>query len=260
VAFFDILRAMTEAEIIAQEGLRRGYQYNADVQRDVSIWSDYWRSRSAEFNVVDTVTIQPWEASWSMWRNNSAVVETTCFLSVQEILRPDSASAVTIAEMLRNGADMDSLARVCTIRTEWRGNGGRSGWFSCKDRWELSGRVMMMTEGETKGPLKLAEGYSILRLLGRKFIGDGADSVLRLESRRVRVAHQQAALNSHLAHMALGHNARIFYDKIPHADVEDVDMFTRRMIGFGGKINAAPLLIPQWEWVEEWKKMQSKVP
>ena len=259
-AFFDILRAMTEAEIIAQEGLRRGYQYNSEVQRDLSIWSGYWQSRSAEFNVVDTVTIQPWEASWSMWRYNPAVVETTCFLSVQEILRPDSASALAMAEMLRNGVDMDSLARIHSIRTEWRENGGRSGWFSSKDRWELTGHIMMMNVGETKGPVKLAEGYSVVRLLGRKFAGDGADSLFRLEGRRVRVAHQQAVLNRHLAEEAIGHNVKIFYDKIPHAEVENVDMFTRRLLGFGGKVNAAPLLIPQWDWVEEWKNMQKKVP
>jgi hypothetical protein len=60
--------------------------------------------------------------------------------------------------------------------------------------------------------------------------------------------------------MAFGHNVRIFYDRISHADVENMDMFTRRLLGFGGKINAAPLLIPQWEWVEEWKNMQKKVP
>ena len=260
VAFFDILRGMTEAEILAQEGLRRGYQYNADVQREVSIWSDYWRSRSAEFNVVDTVTIQPWESSWSMWRNNSAAVESTCFLSVQEILRPDSASAATIAAMLHNGAEMDSLARVYSIRTEWRMNGGKSGWFSCRDRWELTGHIMMMSEGELKGPMKLSEGYSVVRLLGRKFVGDGADSLLRLEGRRVRVEHQQASLNRYLAQTALAHDVRIFYDRISHADVQNVDMFTRRLIGFGGKINAAPLLIPQWEWVGEWKQMLSKVP
>jgi len=260
VAFFDILRGMTEAEILAQEGLRRGYQYNADVQREVSIWSDYWRSRSAEFNVVDTVTIQPWESSWSMWRNNSAAVESTCFLSVQEILRSDSASAATIAAMLHNGAEMDSLARVYSIRTEWRMNGGKSGWFSCRDRWELTGHIMMMSEGELKGPMKLSEGYSVVRLLGRKFVGDGADSLLRLEGRRVRVEHQQASLNRYLAQTALAHDVRIFYDRISHADVQNVDMFTRRLIGFGGKINAAPLLIPQWEWVGEWKQMLSKVP
>lgn len=260
MAFFDISRAMAEAEIIAQEGLRKGYQYNADVRRDLGVWNGYWQSRSAEFKIVDTVRIQSWEPYWSLWRFNTALVETTCFLSVQEILRTDSASAAAMAALIGGGAEMDSLARKYSIRTEWRENGGKSGWFRCKDRWELAGHVMRMEIGETKGPVRLAEGYSIVRLLDRKFVGESADSLLHLEERIVRVARQQEVLNHQLAQTALGHNLRIYYDKIPRVDVVDMNMFTRRLLGFGGKINAAPLLVPQWEWIDEWKKMQSRVP
>jgi len=42
--------------------------------------------------------------------------------------------------------------------------------------------------------------------------------------------------------------------------VNNVNMLTRRIIGFGGRINAAPFLVPQCEWVEEWKKMREQVP
>ena len=260
MAFFDISRAMAEAEIIAQEGLRKGYQHNADARRDMTIWSGYWQSRSSEFKIVDSVKIQSWEPYLSLWRFNAALVETSCFLSVQEILRPDSASADSMAALIRGGAQMDSLARKYSVRTEWRDNGGKSGWFRCKDRWELAGHSIRMAIGETKGPVKLAEGYSIVRLLDRKFVGAAADSLFRLEERIVRVARQQDVLNRQLAQTALGHSVRIYYDKIPRVDVVDMNMFTRRLLGFGGKINAAPLLVPQWEWIDEWKKMQSRVP
>ena len=102
--------------------------------------------------------------------------------------------------------------------------------------------------------------YALTRPRATPIAGRSVREMFRLEGRRVRVAHQQAVLNRHLAQMAFGHNVRIFYDRIPHVDVENVDMFTRRLLGFGGKINAAPILIPQWEWVEEWKNMQKKVP
>jgi hypothetical protein len=39
-------------------------------------------------------------------------------------------------------------------------------------------------------------------------------------------------------------------------DIKNINMFTLRMIGFGGKMNAAPLLVPQWQWVGEWKRMK----
>lgn len=259
VSFFQVLRAMTEADIIAQEGLRRGYQYKAAVLRDVSKWIDYWKSRSEEAAYTETVTVREWEPFYSLWRFNAAVVESTCVLSVQEILRPDSLSASALLRLINDGLDMDSLARVHSLRLEWQAACGRSGWFRFRDRKEIAGTMMMADVGETKGPLILREGYSILRLLGRRFEADSVmiDSLLAREYKRVRMARQQAAINRAVARLALARKVEIYYDRIKAVALANVNMFTRRIIGFGGRMNAAPVLMPQWQWLEEWKKMRT---
>ena len=38
------------------------------------------------------------------------------------------------------------------------------------------------------------------------------------------------------------------------------NMFTRRLIGFGGMMNAAPLLEPQWGWVSEYVRAHDQAP
>lgn len=259
VSFFQVLRAMTEADIIAQEGLRRGYQNSAVVLQDVSKWMDYWRSRSEEAAYTETVTVREWEQIYSLWRYNAATVESTCVLSVQEILRPDSLSASALLELIDGGSDMDSLARVHSLRVEWRAAGGRSGWFRFRDREEIARKMMMADVGEIKGPLVLREGYSIVRLLGRRFDADSVmiDSLLTREFKRVRMAHQQAAINRAVARLALTCKVEIYYDRIKVVALANVNMFTRRIIGFGGRMNAAPVLMPQWKWLEEWKKMRT---
>jgi hypothetical protein len=258
VSLFQILRAMTEGDLIAQEGLRRGFQYRAEIQRDVSVWMNYWESRFNEFDVTDTVTFRAWEPYWSLWRNNGALVESTCVQRVQEILRPDSTSTAELLRSIGGGASMDSLAQLYTVRTEWRAKGGMSGWFTFRERHELSSKLIIMEEGETRGPIKLREGYAILRLIGRKFnVGQPIlDSLLQREVSRVRILHQQAAVNRFVAQEAIHHNVEIYYERIGKADVTNVNIFTRRSIGFGGRINAAPILVPQWQWVDEWKRMR----
>jgi hypothetical protein len=258
ISFFQVLRAMTEAEIIAQEGLRRGFQYKAEVLRDVAKWMDYWKSRSEEAAYTETVMVREWEPTYSLWKYNAAVVESTCVLSVQEILRPDSSSASALLQLINDGANMDSLARAHSLRAEWRVANGRSGWFRFRDRREIASELMMLDVGEMKGPLILHEGYSIVRLLGRRFDADSVmiDSLLTREYRRVRMSHQQAALSRAVARLALVRKVEIYYDRIKAVDLSNVNMFTRRIIGFGGRMNAAPVLIPQWQWIEEWKKMR----
>jgi hypothetical protein len=37
-------------------------------------------------------------------------------------------------------------------------------------------------------------------------------------------------------------------------------MFTRRLIGFGGMMNAAPVLKPEWGWVRDYLRAKHQVP
>ena len=117
----------------------------------------------------------------------------------------------------------------------------------------------MADVGETKGPLILREGYSIVRLLGRRFDADSVmiDSLLAREYGRVRIAHRQAAIDQAVARLALARKVEIYYNRIKAVDLSNVNMFTRRFIGFGGRMNTAPVLMPQWQWLEEWKKMRT---
>ncbi len=259
VSFFEMLRTMTEAEMIAQEGFRRGFERGAEVERDVSTWMDYWKSRFAEFALTDTVTYADWEPYWSLWRNNPALVESTCVFSVQEILRPDSLSASNLIHLLQQGNNMDSLARASSIRLAWQRYDGRSGWIRFGDNRPLASKLLMMNVGEMKGPLKLPEGYSVVKLLDRTFKANAVllDSLWKRECVRMRTAHRQAVVNQSIAKAALQNRVEIDYDRIRKAEVSDVNSMTRRLIGFGGRINAAPLLVPQWQWVNEWKRMKS---
>jgi hypothetical protein len=258
ISFFEILRAITEAEMIAKEGLKRGYQNRPEVFAEESKWMYYWRSRYAEFAVVDTARMQQWEPVWSMWRNHTALVESTCVLSVQEVLRPDSLSASVILTLIRNGKNLDSLAEVRSIRTEWAPQGGRSGWFHFKDHIGISAHGVAMNVGDISGPFQLPEGFSVFRLLGRRFEGDSAQIqiLLEQEARRMKIAHQQSAINRYIAQQAIAHRVDIYYGRIREVNIANVNMVTRRMIGFGGRMNASPLLLPQWEWVTEWERIR----
>ncbi|MFZ4620032.1 MAG: peptidylprolyl isomerase [Bacteroidota bacterium] len=259
VSFFQMLRAITEGEMVASEAERKGLRYDADVRRDVAIWNNHNHSRTAEYRIADTVQTQDWEPYWSLWRRSQNVIEENMSFSIQEVLLKDSTSAGEVKKALLSGADMDSIARRVTIRKEWKLSGGRSGWFAFRKYPELSAKLMMLPAGELSGPIRLNEGYSLVTLLGRRIAGDSPyiDSLLQREALRMRTKRQLAAVSSSVASLARERNVKFFYDRIDRAEIADINMLTRRIIGFGGRINASPYLVPQWEWVEQWKKMQN---
>jgi hypothetical protein len=259
VSFFQMLRAVTEGEMVAAEAERRGMRYDADVRRDLSVWNNHNHSRAVEFLYADTVTAHEWEPFWSLWRRSQQVIEEHLYFSICEILLKDSVAASIVSADLRSGMDMDSLARALTIRKEWKNTGGKSGWFGFKQYPELSQKLMMVPKETVSEPIRLNEGYAVVKVIGRKIVGDSPyiDSLLRREQRRMRTKRQQAAVNTAVATLARQRNVRFFDDRIARAEVADINMITRRIIGFGGRINASPYLISQWEWVEIWKKMNS---
>ncbi|MBI5464782.1 MAG: hypothetical protein HY966_07530 [Ignavibacteriales bacterium] len=261
-SFFHLLRTIVEADMIAEEGIRSGFANTADVRKDVATWSDYWKARNNEFSVVDTATYRMWEPLWSLWREQKTLVESSYVASVQEILLPDSAAAERCMQQIKAGASMDSLAFRFSLRDEWRRQGGVSGWIAFKDYYSIVAQTLMMDVGELKGPLKLAEGYSVLKLLDWQFrISKNVfDSLRDRERRRIRQRHQQSTINKYVAHIAMRERVEIYYDKIARAEVANLNMFTRRLIGFGGRMNAAPILMPQWQWVDEWKRLKNLLP
>jgi hypothetical protein len=255
--FFDILKKITEGEIIAQEGIRRGLQFDGEVVRDVSLWANYWKSRNVEYTLWGTATESDWEPYASLWRKRKELIESTLSVKVQEVLCSDSLCADSLFRMIQLGENMDSIARAYTQRIEWRMNGGKSGWLHFSDHQEILKQTMVMSIGEIK-KIKYDERIGILRLIDRKFTGDPyvLDSLLKIERTHVRDEHQKTLLNQFLAHEAIRQQVEIYSDRIMKIDIKNINMFTFRMIGFGGKMNAAPLLVPQWQWVGEWKRMK----
>lgn len=77
---------------------------------------------------------------------------------------------------------------------------------------------------------------------------------------RIRAERQMERVSAVIASEALQRRVSIDYERIDRSDIPDVNMITRRTIGFGGKMNAAPMLYPQWRWVEQWNRMKEVSP
>jgi hypothetical protein len=116
--------------------------------------------------------------------------------------------------------------------------------------------------GEWKGPVRTSGGFSLIQLLERSWDSsrETVDSLLEREARRVRLARQQAAVDAAVADLASQRRVWIDEDRIKGVEIQPVNMITRRIIGFGGRINAAPVLSPNWGWVDRWKQGRVAVP
>lgn len=109
---------------------------------------------------------------------------------------------------------------------------------------------------------EFAVAETIMQAEHRRLVEDSvyASSYEGTAAARIRAERQMERVSAVVASEALRRNVMIDYERIDRSDIPDVNMITRWTIGFGGTMNAAPMLYPQWRWVEQWKKMKEVAP
>lgn len=86
------------------------------------------------------------------------------------------------------------------------------------------------------------------------------DSTPRQSYPAVLAERQESALDKVISELARGNRVEIYYDRIRSAETIPFPMLTRRLIGFGGRINAVPPVLPLWRWADTWRGATPPLP
>ena len=259
VSFFEIVRAMTEARLIADEGYRRGIQNAAEVQNDVRKWANYWRARAVTAAIGDTVHVPEEHLPYVFWRNDRVRVEACLEVNVREVHSRDADTLRSVLQRVAGGLAPLAAAASYSRDADW-GRRGESGFLLLGTNPSFLGHALLPDSGKWSEPFPAERGVSSLQLLGLRWrpAPDSLRALLERARERLRLKFKDAAMHRYVAGLATRTGVRIFYDRLTQADVLHMNVFTRRQIGFGGRINAAPVLMPEWEWVGEWERLKKQ--
>ncbi len=240
------LRAVVEGELLAREARRRGLAADPELQRELRLWTDAWKAQLARAALATDVLTSDDEALRWFARTDPGRALESCELDVQEVLCAGEPEARDVIAALRAGAPFDSVARDRTRRAAWEATGGRSGWFAATEHRELSRRALVAPLDSLAGPVRLAEGVSVFRVLGRRLALSGGGSVLTLAPLRDAQMRDDRAARADAAVADLVARALVRRDlaRLRAATVSNVNMLTMRSLGFGGEMLAAPMLVP----------------
>ncbi len=257
------IREIIAAEYLAREGFRQNLQNSDPVRHDLATWADYWNSLALERALRDSVTVTG-DDVMAYLTENGGILGSPYEVNIREILTDSLSTSARLLEQLLNGQDMASLARRFSQRKGWADRGGESLWFRVSGYPELGFRALDADSGALIGPLKVRNGYSLFRVLGKRHApGDSLisfDSLKTLARQKVRGELVQRLLNRTIAASARTHGAAIYYHRLHGVDITRQNMVTRRLIGFGGVIVAVPTLIPHYLWINDARDMKSVLP
>ena len=253
------IKHLVANEFLAREGRRQNLQYSASVRNDLSLWTDYWAARQLYYTVRDSVTVSDEDILQHLVKNKE-FFGRYYQVNVREILCRSLQDASLILDQLQHGEDFERLASQYSIRTEWKKNGGESGFFTVLRNPELGFRAMLSDTGKLEGPYKFPEGYSLFSVLGKRRTKEatvGFDSLAHNVRARLTSEKRKQTTDRFIARLAEEQRVVIDQRKLKTIKLTSIPMFAQRFMGFGGMMTAVPVFLQQWDWIKEFQKKTS---
>lgn len=256
-------RKIIEEELLAREGIKEGLNYLPQVQKDLKMWSENYLAQMLKNNFADSAKISDEQAYnyYLKYNKNENYPEE---VNIVEVLTNSPDTVSKVMRGLNKGVDIRDLALKYSIRNWARKNGGEFGYFPVTSFGKIGKIAARMEVGEIYGPLRVREGYSVFKLIGKR--AAKVDSVQPFIKVKEELKHylaikkEQDAINRYTVSLAQKFGVDINLPLLERIKVTNINMFGYRFLGFGGKITAAPLMAPDVDWVEPYLKSLNIAP
>ncbi len=249
------IKTVVQNELLVREAFRKNIQYSPQVRHDVGVWYDNHRAYDLLRRVADSVQVSDKELM-QYYKDNARLYGGTVEVNIREILVDSVKLAQKIHQRLLSGEDMALLARKYSKRREWAENGGESGWFSSKAHGDLGFYAAEADSGQLIGPLRIKEGLTIFKVLGKKTLIDTTGAVFEKYKsaieKKLSEEKKQEAINHYVAGLARKYGVTIDQQALRNLHTTTTQMFTWRYLGFGGRIVAVPGVVFDSGWAQEY--------
>jgi hypothetical protein len=253
----EMLKKIVEGELLTREAMKKHLQNTADVRHDLAIWSDYWSANALAKIISDTIQANDDEIAAHLFKKNPALGNSN-FVDIREIFSDSLRKALQLAIRIRQGESLAELAGTLTERKEWSVRQGQSGFFPIAEHPVIGVAAMNADTGVLVGPLHAEHGYSLFEVLGKRLrrgLDQRLDSLATVSRDEVIAQKQVEAIERYVATLADRFPVTLKYENLRKLQIQPFQMVTKRLIGFGGAIPAAPPLAP----LTGWAKRQAKV-
>jgi parvulin-like peptidyl-prolyl isomerase len=173
-------------------------------------------------------------------------------VNIIEILTHSVDTLENAMRLLQSGVDFRSVAAKYTERKSTGLTDGESGFSSVSSLGNIGKIASRLKVGQVYGPIVTDSGYSIIKLIGRRYDTTNVDSDFNQEKESIRRDVLEKKFNEkfyrYIAGLSDKYGVTVNYDLLKKLNVINIPMFTYKYIGFGGKITALPYIGPWYEW------------
>ncbi len=266
LAFNNYVKNYLESELLAREGKKLNLDKLTSVQNDLGLWEDYYLSQRLMKKIQDSISINDAEA-YEFYSKNHNVLFPSEKIEVQEILVDSLDTIQKALDELNKHISFEDVSTKYSVVDSLRIRGGYLGYLpeiQTGTIGEIKKIAKKMKVGEIYGPVKLNDGYALLKLVDVQNAEDDKDtSFAQIKDELIEVMKNiefDKKLKSYVADLALKYGVEINEDVYDSVPIFQFNTVTIRMIGFGGRIYAFPYEPLFAGWYNTYLSKKSEVP
>jgi parvulin-like peptidyl-prolyl isomerase len=255
------VKEFIEHKLLSREGYRRSLQYSPEIQSQMNMWRSYYLSDALRNEMLENIEITDDEMLNHYKQKNEGLAFTE--IKIIEVLTDELDTIYTVLEKYKEGMDLRELAIKYTIREEVKSNNGVLGFFPVTDYGEIGRIAGGMEIGDFYGPLKVPEGYSLFKLIDKRneseFITD-FDKVKDKIKMQLKYEKFSKLIIDKTIELANKYSVEINQELLKSLEVTNTTSVFYRYLGFGGRLLAVPMTIPNYNWVKPWLEQDMPSP
>lgn len=258
-----VIKNFIEEQVLVNEGLKQSLDKLSSVKNDLDTWRYNYLAQLMMDKYIDSTAVGENEIDKYLPVKNS-LSDTIYQVNILEILTTDLSKVEIVLKKLNDGGDFRELAKLYTERELTKQNGGEFGFFPVNKMGEIGRVASSLNINEVYGPIRINEGYSIIKLIDKREIM--SDSLKNYYEKNkdifrmlLRLQKLDQIINEKTVQYAEKYNLKINNDILKSTQLSELNTFTYRFIGFGGKIAAFPITIPMYQWFNIYRQ-KNKIP
>ena len=257
------VRKFIEHELFAREGYKRGLQNLPEVRRETDMWKSYYLSEALRKEIIDSIEVTDEEVNNYILEKGGDSLSSV-EVKIIELLTDDLDVIQLVLDELNSGADFRELAAEYTIREEAKNNNGELGYFNINEFGEIGRKAAAMNIGDMYGPIKVPEGYSLFELIDKKEMTELPTNNYTMEREQIKVEIKNKkyydTMIDKTVELANKYNFSINQEILNSVEVLNTTTVVYRIFGFGGKLLAVPMTVPNYNWVKPWLEQKEPTP
>ena len=243
-------RIWVEQELLAQEALRRGLDRTPEVQRQLRQWNDSYLAQLMRVRIEDSVAVSDADVYGYLEKYGQPL--PTPRVQVRELLTRSIDDMQRAITDLGTQVPFEEVVRRYSSDPLLRDRGGLTDFFKISEHPPVGEIAGQMAIGDMYGPFRVSGGMLLFQLIDRRDSVSGDTSLVlrkREAAGELLRLKRKSVLEQFIARSAATNGFTVFEDRLRALKVSPVPMMAFRVLGFGGRMFAAPMLPSLYEWI-----------